>query len=93
MNTLQYNVVLQRTNNGYCAYSPDVPGCIAADDSFESTLQLMAEAIEFHCEGMMEHSEKIPKSRPLEYHLASGEWERSSDDIYATVVINVPEFA
>jgi hypothetical protein len=40
---------------------------------------------------MMKHGEEIPESHPLEYHLASGEWERSFGDIYATVVINVPE--
>jgi predicted RNase H-like HicB family nuclease len=39
--TTQYIIVIQRTNNGYSAYSPDVLGCIAADDSFEATLQLM----------------------------------------------------
>lgn len=91
MNILQYSVVLQRTNNGYCAYSPDIPGCIAADDSFEATLQLIAEAIEFHFEGMLEHGEEIPEPHTLEYHLASGERERSSDDIYAVVKIALPE--
>jgi predicted RNase H-like HicB family nuclease len=93
MNTLQYNIILQRTNNGYCAYSPDVPGCIAADDSFEATLQLMAEAIEFHFEGMLEHGEEIPEPKSLQQHLNSGELELSPDDILTHVTVNVPELA
>ena len=93
MNTLQYNVVLQRTDTGYCAYSPDVPGCIAADDSFEATLQLMAEAIEFHFEGMMEHGEEIPEPQSLQYHLNSGELEFAPDDILTHVTVSMPELA
>ncbi len=93
MNTFQYNVILQRTGNGYCAYSPDVPGCIAADDSFEATLQLMAEAIEFHFEGMMAHGEEIPEPKSLQYHLNSGELELAPDDILTHVTITTPEFA
>lgn len=93
INISQYNVVLQRTDTGYCAYSPDVQGCIAADDSFEATLQLMAEAIEFHFEGMLEYGEPLPQPRTLEYYLASGEWEHSANDIYAVVTVKVPELA
>jgi predicted RNase H-like HicB family nuclease len=93
MNTLQYNIILQRTNNGYCAYSPDVPGCIAADDSFEATLQLMAEAIEFHFEGMLEHGSEIPESKSLQHYLNSGELELAPDDILTHVTVNVPELA
>ncbi|MCU0424242.1 MAG: type II toxin-antitoxin system HicB family antitoxin [Candidatus Kapabacteria bacterium] len=93
MTILQYNVVLQRTENGYCAYSPDVPGCIAADDSFEDTLQLMAEAIEFHLEGMLEHGESIPEPKSLRYYLDSGGWELTPDDVITQVSVNVSEFA
>ncbi|MFY8000053.1 MAG: type II toxin-antitoxin system HicB family antitoxin [Candidatus Kapaibacteriota bacterium] len=93
MTVFQYNIILQRTENGYCAYSPDVPGCIAADDSFEATLQLMTEALEFHFEGMLEHGEAIPEPKTLDYHLLSGEWERSEHDIFAIVKVAIPELA
>ncbi|MBL7992908.1 MAG: type II toxin-antitoxin system HicB family antitoxin [Candidatus Kapabacteria bacterium] len=91
MNTVQYCVVVQRSDNGYCAYSPDVPGCIAADDSFEATLQLMAEALEFHLEGMLEHGEQVPEPKDLRSHLDSGTWEFTDEDIYAYVSVAIPE--
>ena len=91
MNTLQYCVVVQRSDNGYCAFAPDVLGCIAAEESFEATLQLMTEALEFHFEGMLEHGETIPEPQSLRHHMDSGELELSPDDILTHVTVNVLE--
>ena len=30
---MKYTVVIEKTGNGYSAYAPDLPGCIAAGDS------------------------------------------------------------
>ncbi len=89
----QYVIVMQRTDNGYCAYSPDILGCIAAAGSFEATLQLTVEAIEFHFEGIMAHGEEIPEPKSLQQHLNSGELELSPDDILAHVTVAIPELA
>jgi hypothetical protein len=32
---LQYTVVFERTPNNYCAYVPDLPGCIGTDRTWE----------------------------------------------------------
>jgi hypothetical protein len=42
---------------------------------------------------MMEHGETIPEPKTLDYHLLSGEWERSERDIYAVVNVAIPELA
>ena len=44
-----------------CGDLPDLPGCIAAADTFEETWQLIQEAANYHVELMAEHGETIPE--------------------------------
>ena len=45
-----YTVVLEKSDNGYAAYLPDLPGCVAAGDTLEETKVLIAEAVLSHLE-------------------------------------------
>jgi predicted RNase H-like HicB family nuclease len=58
---MKYAVVIEKGENGYGAYVPDLPGCIAAADTKENIKKLIHEAIEFHIEGLKEDGEPIPK--------------------------------
>ena len=43
-------------------YAPDLPGCIGIGATKEETLQNMAEAIQFHLEGLKLEGLPIPES-------------------------------
>ena len=58
---MRYAVVIEKGENGYGAYVPDLPGCIAAADTKKEIKKLIHEAIEFHIEGLKEDGEPIPK--------------------------------
>ena len=58
---MKYVAIIGKTGNGYAAHLPDLPGCIAAGDTFEETRNLIEEAANFHVEGMLEHGETIPE--------------------------------
>lgn len=58
---MKYAVIYEKTDTGYSAYVPDLPGCIAAGDTLDQTSQLMLEAIEFHLAGMREDGDAIPE--------------------------------
>jgi predicted RNase H-like HicB family nuclease len=58
---MKYAVVIEKGENGYGAYVPDLPGCIAAADTKEEIKKLIHEAIEFHIEGLKEDGEPIPE--------------------------------
>jgi predicted RNase H-like HicB family nuclease len=58
---MRYAVIYEKTDTGYSAYVPDLPGCIAAGDTLEQTSQLLLEAIEFHLAGMREDGDAIPE--------------------------------
>ena len=57
---MKYLVIIEGTDGSYSAYSPDLPGCVAAGDTREETLELMREAIAFHLEGLREDGAPIP---------------------------------
>jgi predicted RNase H-like HicB family nuclease len=57
---MQYMVVVEKGQNSFGAYVPDLPGCIAAAESRDEVLKLIREAIEFHIEGLREDGQPIP---------------------------------
>jgi predicted RNase H-like HicB family nuclease len=57
----KYAVVFERASGNWGAYVPDLSGCVATGSSLEETRQRIAEAIEFHIEGMRLHGETIPE--------------------------------
>jgi len=58
---MRYAVVIEKSENGFAAYVPDLPGCIAAGKDLAETEKLIREAIEFHIEGMRLHGESVPQ--------------------------------
>jgi predicted RNase H-like HicB family nuclease len=59
----RYLIVVEETPSGYSAYSPDVPGCVAAASTRSKVQREMHDAIEFHIEGLRAVGEEIPKPR------------------------------
>jgi len=58
---MRYLVILEGTETGFSAYSPDLPGCVSTGLTREETEQNMREAIEFHIEGMKLAGLDIPQ--------------------------------
>jgi len=69
---MRYAVLFEKTDTGYSAYVPDLPGCIAAGATLEDTAQLMREAIEFHLDGMREDGEPIPEPTTIAEYVIVG---------------------
>jgi len=56
---MKYLVIVAGTDSSYSAYSPDLPGCVAAGDTRQETVELMRDAIAFHLEGLQEDGQSI----------------------------------
>ncbi len=65
----QINVIIEKTNTGYSAYSPDVPGCIATGENVSEIKEQFAGALEFHIEGIKEDGETMAEALQGEYTL------------------------
>ena len=59
----RYLVVIEKTQTGFSAYSPDVPGCIATASSRKAVESRIQQAIEFHLEGMRDQGYELPKPK------------------------------
>ena len=57
---MKYTVIVEKSEKGYGAYVPDLPGCIATATSREEVLSLIKESIEFHIEGLRESGLPVP---------------------------------
>jgi len=60
---LKYAVVIEKAENNYSAYVPDLPGCVATGATVEEIESQIREAIEFHLEGMRDDGLPIPPPR------------------------------
>ena len=69
----RFLVVIEKANNNYSAYSPDLPGCVATGATHEDAEKNMYEAIEMHIQGLMEDQLPIPESKSFaEYVVVAG---------------------
>lgn len=45
-------IVVEKTETGFSAYSPDIAGCVAAASTRDEVEKTMRDAIEFHLDGL-----------------------------------------
>jgi predicted RNase H-like HicB family nuclease len=57
---MKYTVVLEQTPNNWCAYVPDVGGCISTGKTREEVERNIREALELHFEALRADNVPIP---------------------------------
>ena len=62
---LKYAVVFERSEDGYGAFVPDLPGCVTVGDTLAETESNIREAIAGHIAAMQHHGEVIPRPTTL----------------------------
>jgi len=65
----KYLIVVEKSETGYSAYSPDVLGCIATGKTLEKTIEQMRAALVLHLQSMLEDNEELPKPRGIASYL------------------------
>lgn len=65
---LRYLVVIEKAENNYSAYAPDVPGCATTGKTIEETLRNMEEALELYLEVAMEDGAPMPEPHSIAAH-------------------------
>jgi predicted RNase H-like HicB family nuclease len=65
---MRYAVVIEKAENNYSAYVPDLPGCVATGATIAEVEDELRSAIAFHLEGMREDGLSLPQpSSQVEY--------------------------
>ena len=58
---MEYRYILEKTGNGYSAYAPALPGCIAAGYTFAETESLIREGIVIYLDALAELGHPLPE--------------------------------
>ena len=58
---MKYTILIEKTDNGYSASVPDLPGCIAAADTKTEVEALIREAVILHLESLHGYGDLIPE--------------------------------
>lgn len=66
----RFLIIIEKAENNYSAYSPDLHGCVATGATQEETEKNMHEAIQLHIQGMMEDNLPIPESQSFAEYVA-----------------------
>jgi predicted RNase H-like HicB family nuclease len=67
---MKYLVVIEPTETGFSAYSPDLPGCIATGSTERDVEREMREAMEFHVEGLKLEGYAVPEPSSRSAYIA-----------------------
>jgi predicted RNase H-like HicB family nuclease len=62
---LRYAVVFERSEDGYGAYVPDLPGCVTVGDTLAETEDNIREAIAGHISVLKEFGDVVPQPTTL----------------------------
>jgi predicted RNase H-like HicB family nuclease len=57
---MKYLVIYERSETGWGAYAPELPGLGVAAKTLDEAKELIREAVDFHLEGMREHGDEVP---------------------------------
>ena len=57
----KYLVLIEKAENNFSAYPPDLPGCGVVGDTRQEVIELIRQGIEMHLAGMREDGDPIPE--------------------------------
>ncbi len=57
---MRYAVVIEKAEDNYSAYVPDLPGCVATGTSIPEVEAEIREAIRFHIDGLKADGAPVP---------------------------------
>jgi len=81
----KYLIVLEKSNTGFSAYSPDVLGCVATGQNLEEAKANMQSAIAFHFKGIINDNEQIPEPKGIDSYLMALD-SSEGEDFFLTYI-------
>jgi predicted RNase H-like HicB family nuclease len=60
MGTYRFSVVIEKDQEGFFAYCPELQGCYTQGTTYEETLENIKDAIRLHVEDCLNRGEPIP---------------------------------
>jgi predicted RNase H-like HicB family nuclease len=61
----RFSVVVEKDEDGYFAFCPQLQGCYTQGDSYEEAVQNIKDAIRLHIEDRIESDEEVPQPESI----------------------------
>ena len=61
----KFLIIIEKCENNFSAYSPDLPGCVATGETREEAETNMHEAIKMHVEDLLEDGLAVPEQQAV----------------------------
>ncbi len=68
---MRYAVVIEKTDENYSAYVPDLPGCVATAETVAEIEAEIRNAIQFHIEGLKADGLAVPPATSIAEYIES----------------------
>lgn len=65
MKNYRLTVVIERDEDGYFGYCPQLQGCYTQENTYEEALANLRDAIKLHIEDRLEENESVPSSSEI----------------------------
>ncbi len=65
MKNYRFSIAIEKDENGYFAFCPELQGCYAQGDTYEEVLENIKDVIRLHIEDRLEDSEKISQTESI----------------------------
>ncbi|MBC7333677.1 MAG: type II toxin-antitoxin system HicB family antitoxin [Actinobacteria bacterium] len=62
MKTYRFSVIIEKDEEGFFAYCPELQGCYTQGNTYEEALDNIRDAIRLHLEDRLSSGEQIPQS-------------------------------
>jgi predicted RNase H-like HicB family nuclease len=63
LHNFRFSVVIEKDEEGYTAFCPELQGCYAQGETYEEVLENIRDVIRLHIDDRMDSGEKIPQAQ------------------------------
>ena len=65
MKTYRFSIVIEKDEEGYFAFCPELQGCYTQGDTYEEVLENIKDAIRLHVNDRLDNREEVPQTQSV----------------------------
>ena len=65
MKTYRFSIVIEKDEEGYFAFCPELQGCYTQGDTYEEVLENIKDAIRLHVNDRLDSGEEVPQAQSV----------------------------
>ena len=65
MKTYRFSIIIERDEEGYFAFCPELQGCYTQGDTYEEVLENIKDAIRLHVNDRLDNGEEVPHAQSV----------------------------